>query len=397
MALDLQDAPYLDILDAGLSADVRAHVSRLCATSPVLRTDFGAFVVGREAAHEALGDKRLRSGIPEVVAAQGVDGSSVIAGINNSVLAAEGEKHLRLRRLTAPALTPRAIARQQGAITHIVGELIAAIDPTGCEFMSSFADHLPIRVITHILGVPAEDQDDFAAWNGGITWVLSSEIASHASEIEWGLSNLSAYVDRLIRDRRAQPRDDLVTALVNAREHDERLSDEEIRGMIMALLFAGHDTTRNQLGLGMWLFAQHPEQWRLLREDRSLLEPAVEEVLRMRGTVSAVPRVADEDVEIAGWRLPAGTFVIVSLDNANVDPAAYRDPLVFDITQQRDLINSFGGGRHYCLGANLARAELREAFGRLSSAFAYVELAGEPAWRPPMGVFGPESMPLRFA
>src|SRR5690606_23895391 len=139
-------------------------------------------------------------------------------------------------------------------------------------------------------------------------------------------------------------------------------------GMIGALLFAGYDTTRNQLGLAMWLFAEHPEQWERLRADPSLAAQAVEEVMRHGGAVSAIPRITVEDVELNGWTVPAGTMLSLGSAAANHDPAAYENPNEFDITVEREPHFTFGGGPHYCLGASLARAEMQEALPLLAAA-----------------------------
>ncbi len=410
MATPLADAPYCNPFAAALAtdavgnavgsplfSDLRREVAQLSAQSPVLRTDMGALVTGYDEVHAALGDKRLRSGIPELVGLQGVPADSAGAGIANSVLAAEGPRHIRLRRLVTKSLTPRAVEVQRPLIADIANELIDAFDPDGCEFMSAFADHLPIRVISHILGVPDADHTEFARWNQAITWTLSLAVTEHAEEIQWGLSNLVEYVTALVQDRTDHPRDDLVTSLVKVGREDQQYEAGDVEHMIMAMLFAGHDTTRNQLGLSMWLFATFPEQWQRLRDDPGLTSQAVEEVLRFKGAVDAAPRFATEDVELGGYVIPAGTFVTVGLGHSNLDPEMFDEPMTFDVCPARESMNTFGGGRHYCLGANLARAELQEAFTALANRFAVIELAGDPVWRPPIGIYGPDRLPLTFS
>ena len=405
----LADAPYCNPFSAALTlnddgsavggplfSELRAEIAALRAQSPVLRTDLGALVVGYEAVHTALGDKRLRSGIPELIGLQGLSDDAPGAGIANSVLAAEGPRHIRLRRLLTKSLTPRAVEVQRPVIRAIANELIDGFDRDNCEFMSAFADHLPIRVISHILGVPDEDHNNFASWNQSITWMLSLSVAEHAEEIRWGMENLINYVVALVADRTANPRDDLVTALVKVGREDEKYEEGDVEHMIMAMLFAGHDTTRNQLGIAMWLFATYSDQWQRLHDEPALAEQAVEEVLRFRGAVDNAPRYATEDVELAGYLIPEGTFVTVGLGHSNLDETVFTDPTAFDVCPARESMNTFGGGRHFCLGANLARAELQEAFSVLSSRFPVVELAGDPLWRPPIGIFGPDKMPLRF-
>ncbi len=410
MAIPFAEAPYCNPFESAVAADpdvpgsgsplfteTRRRVAELRAQSPVLRTDLGALITGYREVHTALGDKRLRSGIPELVSVQNVEPGSPGAGIADSVLAAEGPRHIRLRRLLTRSLTPRAVEVQRPLIARIANELIDAFDPEDCEFMGDFAEHLPIRVICHILGVPDADHTEFARWNNAVTWMLSMEVAEHAEEIRWGLDNLIGYVTGLVADRTANPRDDLVTALLKVGREDDQYEDGDVEHMIIAMLFAGYDTTRNQLGLSAWLFAEFPDQWRHLRDDPALVDQAVEEVLRFKGAVGSAPRVATEDVELGGYLIPAGTFVTVGLGHSNLDPAVFQDPMTFDVCPVREPMNTFGGGRHYCLGANLARAELQEAFKALAARFEHIELAGEPVWRPPIGIFGPDRLPLHLS
>src|SRR5690606_1507504 len=208
--------------------------------------------------------------------------------------------------------------------------------------------------------------------------------------------HLDAYVSDLIPERRANPREDLVTALVQAREADDTLTDDEIQMLVAALIFAGFDTTRNQLGLAMALFADHPDQWAKLGADPALAPRAVEVVMRFRRAVGAAPRWVPEDFEFDGYLLPAGTLVSLGTAAANHDPAAYDDPKTFDITVEREPHFTFGGGPHYCLGASLARAELQEALAMLAPLMPGLALDGEPEYRPPLGIFGPEHLPIRW-
>jgi cytochrome P450 len=173
-------------------------------------------------------------------------------------------------------------------------------------------------------------------------------------------------------------------------------ADDEVRSMISALLFAGYDTTRNQLGLAAWLFCDHPDQWRLLAERPELAAPAVEEVMRHLGAVGGTARIVAEDLELDGYALPAGTILMISMAAANHDVTAFVDPDRFDITAEREPQLTFGGGPHYCLGASLARAEMQEALPRMARALPDLALDGDPTWRPPTGIYGPETLPVRF-
>jgi cytochrome P450 len=244
--------------------------------------------------------------------------------------------------------------------------------------------------------VPRKDHELFGRWSNALTWVLSLEIGAHLEEVAAGFLGIGSYIEAFIVERRARPEDDLVTALIQAEDGGDRLSPAELRSLIASLLFAGYDTTRNQLGIALFLFSTFPEQWRLLRERPELVPNAVEEVLRFQGTVSIAPRIAHESIVIGDYAVPAGTIVSLSTGAANHDPAVHARPERFDITVEREPPLTFGGGAHYCLGANLARAEMQEALRLLAQRMPDVRMAGDVSWRPRTGIFGPTRLPLAF-
>lgn len=378
-------------------ADPGPVVEALRAESWVVQTVIGGLVIGRAQVQALIADRHLRSSIPEIVRMQGVTEGELYDSLSRSILALEGADHLRVRKLVNRAFTPRAIDPHREDMRRTLERLVAPVAGEGrCDFMAAIAEHYPIEVMCHLLGVPDEDHEEFTRWNRAMTWALSFSLNEHRAEVEWGFKEMWAYVDGLMADRRRDPQDDLVTAFVQAREADDRLSDDEVQMMIGALLFAGYDTTRNQLGLAMFQFAEHPEQWRLLSEDSGLAPKAVEEVMRFSGAVGAAPRVVAEDLDLEGYHFPAGTILSLSTSAANHDPSAYVEPQAFDITVEREPHLTFGGGPHYCLGASLARAEMQEALPILAAAMPDLALDGEPTWRPPMGIFGPETLPIRW-
>lgn len=393
----LADAPFVDFFSEEFQADPTAVIGSLRDQTWLVQTPIGGMVIRREEVGVLLADRRLRSSVGDLARMQGVTEGTLAERLTTSILALDGDDHLRIRRLANRAFTPRAVDRHRGDMRSTLTALLDPVAPEGrADFVDAIAEHYPIQVMCHILGVPDEDHEQFAEWNKSITWALSLSLAEHLAEVEEAFGHLDAYITELIADRRAQPRDDLVTTMIQAREADDRLSDDEVAGMIGALLFAGYDTTRNQLGLGMWLFAQFPDQWNQLRADPSLAQPAVEEVMRHAGAVSGIPRFTVEDIELNGWTVPAGTMLSLGTASANHDPAAYDRPEEFDITAEREPHFTFGGGPHYCLGASLARAEMQEAFPLLADAMPDLALDGEPTWRPPMGIYGPDSLPLRW-
>lgn len=392
----LDDAPFLDIFDEGVWNDATT-IDRLRTESWLARTPIGGLVIGREQVQDLMADRRLRSSLIDFLHLQGVTDGILHDRMRVSLLATEGDDHTRLRKLVSRAFTPRAVDPHRPLMR---ATLDALIDPVaaegGCDFMTAIGDHYPIQVMCHLLGVPVDDHDEFATWNNAITWALSFDLAAHREEAEWGMKHMDDYVAGLVARRKRDPHDDLVTALVQAEEEGDRLSDEELLSMIGGLLFAGYDTTRNQLGLAMWLFAEHPDQWNLLFEHPELAPRAVEEVMRFHGAIDVAPRVVAEDFELDGYRLVAGTLLSLATGIANHDPVAYDRPHDFDISAERAPQLTFGGGPHYCLGANLARAEMQEALPILAARMRDLGLDGEPTWRPPFGIFGPEKLPIRF-
>jgi cytochrome P450 len=393
----LEDAPFVDIFAPDFTADPAPVVEQARQQSGLVRTPIGGMVIRRDLVVALLADRRLRSAVPDLARMQGLTEGPIIDLLDSSLLAVEGDAHLRLRRLVNRAFTPRAVDPHRPVMRDILGSLVEPVADRGsCEFMGEVADHYPIRVMCHLLGVPDEDHDDFTAWNKAVTWVLSFELSNHREEAEWGSSQLDSYVVQLIQDRRRQPRDDMVTTLVQAEEAGDRLSDLELRAMIGGLLFAGFDTTRNQLGLAMALFTQYPDQWAMLAERPDLAPRAVEEVMRFHGAIGTAPRMVVEELDIDGYRVPPGTMLALSTVAANWDPEVHDDPATFDITVEREPQLTFGGGPHYCLGANLARAEMQEALVLLPRMMPNLVLDGEPTWRTPLGIFGPEHLPLRF-
>jgi cytochrome P450 len=393
----LDDAPFVDIFSAGVGGDIVPVIDGLRRETGVVRTPIGAMVIRRGLCQALLADRRLGTSMLQIAAIQGVTDGIVYDLLRNSLLVVEGDDHTRIRNLVNRAFTPRAVDRHRPVMRAIIGALLDPVVARGrCELMSEVADHYPIRVMCHLLGVPDKDLGDFTAWARAVSWVLSFSLSLHREEAEWGATQLDAYVGQLIADRRRRPRDDMVTELVQAEEAGDRLSDWELRALVGGLLFAGFDTTRNQLGLALAVFTDHTDQWALLGSQPSLASQAVDEVMRFAGAVRAVPRVVVEEVTVDGYTLPAGTLVALSTGAANRDPAAYADPGTFDITVAREPHLTFGGGPHYCLGANLARAEMQEALAAMAARMPGLALDGEPTWREPMGIFGPETLPLRF-
>ena len=394
----IDEAPYLDFFDPAFVADPAPRINALRRETCLARTPIGVLVIEHAKVVDLLADPRLRSSLLDFVRVQGITEGPIYDAVATSILAIDGPDHTRLRKLVSRAFTPRSVEKLRPAMRDLTIELADRFVPNRrCEFMADFCDRYPIQMICELLGVPRKDYDLFGRWSNALTWVLSLEVGAHLEEVGQGLIGIGEYIENFIAERRVHPEDDLVTALIQAEDGGDRLSAVELRTLIASLLFAGYDTTRNQLGIGLFVFTQFPQQWTLLGERPELAPKAVEEILRFQGTVAVAPRIAQQMLTVGDYEVPAGTIVSLSTAAANHDPRAHREPERFDITAERaEPPLTFGGGPHYCLGANLARAEMQEALVVLARRMPDVRVDGEVAWRPRTGIFGPTQLPLAF-
>jgi cytochrome P450 len=391
------DAPFVNVFDAEVQANREAVFAELRQQTSVVQTPIGVSVIRRDAAHKVLIDPTVVHGLSVLQSIMGSAGAELSELLSSTVLALDGEDHARIRRLVSRSFTPKAADRHRPRMRELTEELVDGFAATGrCELVADFADQYPVQVICEVLGVPREHHEDFARWGDVLTYILSLELGNHVAEVERAVAELNAYLTGLIEDRTAAPQDDLVTRLVQASEGGDRLSEVELRALIGGLLFAGYDTTRNQIGFALYLFTQHPDQWALLAERPEVAPQAVNEVMRMASVVAGTIRIATQPLEVDGWSIPTGTFMYLSLASANKDEEVWDAPARFDITREGASHLSFGAGPHYCLGANLARAEMEEALAILAKRLPDVALEGEPVWRTDTGITGTAFLPLRF-
>ena len=366
----------------------------------LVRNPFGYAVWHYDDAIGILRDKRWHSAASRIPELMGVTDERFIRGRQESILSAEGDTHTRLRRLVAPAFSPRSADRLRPFMREVVNGLVDAVAPTGrADIATDICEPYPIPIICELLGAPKSDWQLFSRWANDILEIFSLDMASKLDLIMRTQDELDAYTRELIAERRSRPADDLLTDLIAAEEAGDRLSTDELVMMVNAVIVGGTDTTRNQLGCAVGLFAEHPEQWALLAERPDLAPRAVEETMRYFGAVRGTARFASVDIEYRDIVFPAGTFMSVGLAEANRDPAVFREPDVFDITahkgDQPQL--TFGSGIHYCLGQALARAELQEALPLMAQRMPNLRLDGPPTWKPEgVGIFGPASMPVTF-
>ena len=317
-----------------------------------------------------------------------------------SILSAEGDTHLRLRRLVAPAFSPRQADRLRPFMREVINGLVDTVAAAGkADVAVDLCEPYPIPIICELLGAPKSDWQLFSRWANDILEIFSLDVASKLDLIMRTQDELDAYTRDLIEQRRSKPADDLLTDLIAAEEAGDKLSNDELVMMVNAVIVGGTDTTRNQLGCALGLFAEHPDQWALLAERPELAQRAVEETMRYFGAVRGTARFASVDIEYRDVVFPAGTFVSVGLAEANRDTAVFDEPMVFDITAQKSEQPqlTFGSGIHYCLGQALARAELQEALPLLARRMPNLRLDGPTEWKPDgVGIFGPAHMPVTF-
>jgi cytochrome P450 PksS len=282
--------------------------------------------------------------------------------INRHLLNLDAPDHTRLRSLVHKAFTPRRVRDLQPRIEAIAAELLDDMESQSeADLIDSFAFPLPITVIAEMLGVHQERRDDFRRWTNALLFGMDEEAGRIA------VMEFMQYVNELIAVRRNDDKGDILSALVRVEEEGDTLDHMELLSMVFLLLVAGHETTVNLIGNGTLALLQHPEQFRLLRENLDeLLPSAVEEMLRYNGPVETpTTRWASEDITISGVTIPEGEIVLPSLLAANRDPAIFENPNTFDITRDPNPHIAFGAGVHFCLGAPLARMEATIAFKHL--------------------------------
>ena len=290
--------------------------------------------------------------------------------------------HTRLRSLVSKAFTPRSVAKLTPRIDQIIEELLDAIgERERFDLIEDFAFPLPVIVIAEMLGVPPEDRAQFKEWSTDIAITVEPIIPDDlAIRLDKSTGELFDYFEAIIADRERSPQDDMISALIAARDDNDRLSHDELLGTLVLLLVAGNETTRNLIGNGMFALLKNPDQLQLLRGSPELIDDAVHELLRYDAPVQLDGRLVMEDVEIGGKRLRANDRVISFIGAANRDPDAFTNPDVLDITRPKKSHLSFGRGIHYCLGAPLAILEGKSAILALLDRFPTMRLVSEPTY-----------------
>ncbi len=319
--------------------------------------------------------------------------------IDRNLLNIDPPDHTRIRGLVNKAFTPRRVAALRPRIEALVEAQLDAVEERGeLELIQDLAHPLPVVVIAELLGVPAADRERFRHWSNGVVQILDPLSAERGlSRAVEAAGALADYFRGMLRERRAEPRDDLLSAMLAA-EQDGRVLDEgDLLALATLLLAAGHETTTNLIGNAVLALLRFPEQAQRLRAEPALMSSAVEELLRFDGPVQLTDRVACEDVELGGRRVRRGQIVAALLGSANHDPEQFERPEQLDVGRADNRHVAFGLGPHFCLGAPLARLEAEIALGALLRRFP--KLRGDPgavAYRPSVLLRGPVAVPLRF-
>ena len=398
-------APPAEQLGADYFQDPLAYFSRMREEAPVtpvlLPRGERVWLVTRYAdVRAALADPRLHKDWAGKLTPPDWVADEVTGYLSVHLLNADPPDHTRLRKLVSKAFTARRVAGLRPRVAAITAALLDALaarlaagDPV--DLIEAFAFPLPVTVICELLGVPAADQAQFRVWSNAIVASDGDPLSFHAAG-----TAMFHYFSQLVAAKRVQPADDLVSALVEARDSGDSLDERELIAMLFLLLVAGHETTTNLIASGMLALLTNPAELARLRAEPSLLPGAVEELLRYANPLNhATDRFTLEPVEIGGVSIPAREWVLCVTSAANRDSARFPDADRLDVGRDAGGHVAFGHGIHYCLGAPLARLEGEIAFGALLSRFPALTLAADPSslrWRPSSLIHGLETLPVRL-
>ena len=360
------------------------------------KTPYSIAVLRYEDANTLLKDKRLYQGTRKWPSHYGITEGLLSEWWKTMLLSVEGADHLRLRKLAGPAFSPKTIEPMTPFFARLANELIDEFCERGsCEFMSEFAEPFSARVIIELLGLPKDQWRTLADFATELGYVFSVTIANDLPVIEHGLQGIIDISQKLIEERRGTDKDDFVGTLVKAHVDGELITEEELLGLVSMIVFAGFDTTRNQIGLGMQTFSSYPDQWKKLADNPELGRLAVEEVMRVNPTITWVSREASEDIEYKELLIPQWTTVHLLTIPAGSDPRKFESS-EFNIEAERAPHFGFGGGMHHCIGHYVARLDMKEAFKALASRLPDMRVSADSTYLPDSGNTGPTAMPITF-
>ena len=405
--------PTLDFMSVALTPEFRENPYQffelLREHEPVHETPFGVYLLTRHADASAIvRDPHLSTNQENsdlyraFVESNARPDDDPMEQMNDVVmLFMDPPDHTRLRSLVSQAFTPKMVERLRARIQEIVAERLDVVEARGdrrMDVVTDLAYPLPVVIICELLGVPAEDQATFQSWSSELAASIDPDPLISAEQrvrIEAAGSAFLEYFADLIERRRRSLRDDLLSALIEAEDDGDRLSEEELLGTALFLLIAGHETTVNLIGNGILALLQHRDQLERLRDDPSLDRHAVEELLRFDSPVQLTQRITLHEYEVGDVTIPKGQALIPLLGAANRDPAEFDEPDRLDLGRENANRNvAFGGGHHFCLGASLARLEGAVAIGTLVRRFPSIQLAGAPERRTTFTLRGLEHLPV---
>lgn len=399
----------VDVTDPGFKADPFPFYARLRAEAPVFPVTLRAgraqprrawLLTRYDEVSAALRDERLVKNRHTAMSPQQLRNTRMPAmfrSLERNLLALDGADHDRLRALVHRAFTPRRIEQVRARTQDLADRLLdTAQRDGGMDLISGYAAPLPLTIIGQILGVPDHDNHRFRRWTHAFVAVATARnpVATFPSILRF-----VRYLRRLIDERGHRPKDDLISALVKARDGDDRLTADEVLAMVFLLLSAGHETTVNLIGSGALALLQHPDQLARLRAEPDLITTGVEELLRFVVPAEmATQRYTREDVTIAGTTIPKGELVMAVIASANRDASRFDQPDALDLARTDNRHLSFGQGVHYCLGAPLSRLEGQIAISTLARRLPDLRLSVTPdrlRWRGGFIVRGLEALPVR--
>jgi len=381
-------------------ADPDAALKVAREVGSIVQTEIGPLAVHHETVRALGQSDKVRPAFSNVLAQFGVSSGPLYDFMRKSPLDMEGEEHRKWRALMARTFTPRSVERLRPYLRQQAHALIDQLLPAGrCDFIPAYARILPALGLCELIGVPTTDREQFCAWADtiglGFNFIL---LPTKIGEVNEALTHLLAYADGLIAVRRQDPQDDLVTRLAVAVDEETGLDQALVRGSIAGLVFAGHETTKNQLGWMIKVLADAPEEWDRVAREPERARDVIEEVLRFRSTATGFQRRVLEDFELGGEQLRAGSAISGSIWSANRDPRQFARPDEFAVDANRAGVQiAFGQGAHHCLGAALARAELQESLIALSQRMTCPKLEEGAVFLPPLGINGATSLPISYA
>ena len=359
-------------------------------------SEIAYFVLDREAASFFLRTRSATFPGMKIAELFGVEDGPLYEEMRRNILHVNGDDHRRLRNLVNPAFTPRAADRWRPFMREFLERLWEPVAAAGsCELVESFAKPYPAMTVATVMGAPLEDAPRLYDWS---LWIQrqfdAPSLMAERERIERAVEEFYEYAGELLERRRSSPGDDLISTLIAAEADGDRLSDVELVNLVLNVLVGGVDTTQSQLAQAIRLFAEHPDQWDLLAERPELAAQAVEEVVRYEPITPFTARILLEEVTYRDVVFPKDTVLMVSAVTANREPDAEEFDITADRSEAKPL--TFGAGPHYCLGANLARAEMQEALVYLAPRMRGLALDGPPEFGSVHGIYGLDSLPIRF-